>query len=355
MHRGWELVDGSLAKLDALRSTKDSGPSRDGKGCPAHRDYNCKDCAYEGGFPSELIAANGVLAKDPRAAGEEKPADIEPFDKWEAANPEAYAAYHSAMYDTATEAAVALHALLKDHPESCAGALRRARDAAAHYLDEMRQLIDDHDYTEIRHHEGHVEQDMRAVGRLTSAMLTKLRGEDPTPAAPAESGGGDVRACCVCGRAVPHDRPHRYCDWHWAQTHMGRAAAKPPADAPITRVPLNTVEAVLEHFRIELALAAPRIDQEAYEQSLAFVRAAVALVGSPATPEHGDVVYSCALSLAKTGKPGPFTAQYITRAELRRVIEAGVNTALRGSPSRAAFKAMLEALNAVGPSTQSES
>ncbi len=102
--------------------------------------------------------------------------DDAPYDQWIAANPEA-----KHLFDLAHGWGDGnLFAEVKAKPEFVAAALRRMRSNADHYLDELGALIDDQDYSEIFHHIGHIEFDVKSMDRLARAHARVLRGE-PAP------------------------------------------------------------------------------------------------------------------------------------------------------------------------------
>lgn len=160
----------------AMAEGKDSSPSPGvaSTQAPAH---NPSAGGGAGGSPPEPSAAGGFVVG-------------QPFDDWKTVNPEDYAAYDAAMYGDRTFG-LSLHSMLKGRPASCVGALRRIRENAAHYLEEMRELIDEHHYTAMLHHVGHVTQDMRAMKRLTETMLQVLRNEPAAPTTPVAEPGLD--------------------------------------------------------------------------------------------------------------------------------------------------------------------
>jgi hypothetical protein len=109
-----------------------------------------------------------------------------PYDEWNAANPTGKAALNLAHGWDADDIQVGgkgmtLPEVLKAYPEATRTALLRMREAAAHYLEEMRDLINADDFSEIRHHAGHVEFEAKAIGELVLAQWSVLRGEVGEP------------------------------------------------------------------------------------------------------------------------------------------------------------------------------
>jgi hypothetical protein len=129
---------------------------------------------------ARLAREYGYTPSGAHAARAQTATPVEPFDQWVAANPEAKSALYLAHgWPDDIQAGgkgMSLTDVLKAYPAAAAVALRRLRAGAAGYLDEMRSLIDEHHYSEILHHAGHVTSDMEAAERLVRAMHAVLRG-----------------------------------------------------------------------------------------------------------------------------------------------------------------------------------
>ncbi len=82
------------------------------------------------------------------------------YDEWEKAFPAAVTIYKYAMYDgNRVDFADVVHANIG----AAKDALQRIHECNMSYMAEMEELLAKRDYTELRHHIGHVEQGLRAA------------------------------------------------------------------------------------------------------------------------------------------------------------------------------------------------
>lgn len=129
-----------------------------------------------------------------------------PYDQWSARNPAASAlcalAHERPRDGFSTEEQ---RAFVREHQGAIPKALDRMLENARHYLGELPDLVSRHDYSEMLHHAGHIESEMRDVGCLIRLMGAALK-TPPAAGAPdagADSGGESHREAAHGGAVAP--------------------------------------------------------------------------------------------------------------------------------------------------------
>lgn len=161
-------------------------------------------------FTHELVkkAQKAPPQAQPEESGATEPPAVEPAslneDEWQKLEPDAKRVRSMASnWDPdsgdiqAGSRGLSFHETLKEYPDAAAKALRRMRDSVLYYANALLEEINEHHYSEVKHHAGHIEFEARAMGRLVDAMHRVLRGEpDPEKAAAVEPGGPERVSDC---------------------------------------------------------------------------------------------------------------------------------------------------------------
>lgn len=159
--------------------------SSQGPGVRARLLVEYSDAGVMPATESDLVAAGffrrTVADACPSAPTDDDEPEIEPHDSWAATHQDAHEVLRLS-HDWPGKRGLSLRAALARYPEASKEALRRMRAIAAHYLEEMRELVERDDYSELKHHAGHVESEMLGVERIIKAHWANLQGKPDTDA-----------------------------------------------------------------------------------------------------------------------------------------------------------------------------